>query len=142
MEKEVDKEVSIEVGNSIVEKYSPDTYRHDSISFDRGYYSSLAKEALSKRYRKVILPKPGKKTQSEKEEESTESYKTLRKSHSQVESNINALEHHGLNRCPDKGIRGFKKYIALGVISYNLHQLGKLLLQKAKAGEQTQSRAA
>ncbi len=142
MENEVDKEISIKIGNSVVEKYNPTTYSHDSISFDRGYYSSLAKEALSKKYNKVVLPKPGKKTQSEKEEESTESYKTLRKSHSQVESNINALEHHGLNRCPDKGTRGFKKYIALGVISYNLHQLGKLLLQKAKAAEQAQSQAA
>ncbi|MCL5027427.1 MAG: ISNCY family transposase, partial [Bacteroidetes bacterium] len=49
-----------------------------------------------------------------------------------IESNINSLEHHGLNRCPDKGIRNFKKYTALGILSYNLHILGKLLIDKSR----------
>jgi len=135
MEKEVDKEVSIAIGNKVVEIYSPQVYIHKSISFDRGFYSKLAEKALDKNYDKVIMPKPGKKSQMEQKKENESEYQDLRKRHSVVEANINALEHHGLNRCPDKGIRGFKKYIALGVISYNLHQLGKLLVQKAKAAQ-------
>jgi len=45
------------------------------------------------------------------------------------------LENHGVDRCPDKGIDGFKRYVAYGVLSYNLHQLGKLLMAKQKAIE-------
>jgi len=37
------------------------------------------------------------------------------------------LEHHGLNRCPDKGLRGYKKYVGLSVLAYNLHILGNYL---------------
>ena len=36
----------------------------------------------------------------------------LRKKHSAVESNINALDHHALDRCPDRGIESFKKYVS------------------------------
>ena len=54
-------------------------------------------------------------------------YPSPRNKHSAVESNINMLEHHGLNRCPAKGINHFRNYTALGVITYNLHRLGNLL---------------
>jgi hypothetical protein len=35
-----------------------------------------------------------------------------------------------LNTCPDKGLPNFKRYAALGVLSYNLHNLGKILINK------------
>mgnify|MGYP007059484285 CR=1 FL=1 len=54
----------------------------------------------------------------------------LRRQHVSVESAINALEHHGLNRCPDRGIAHFKNYTAVGVLAYNLHQLGNILLEQ------------
>ena len=38
------------------------------------------------------------------------------------------LEHHGLNRCPDKGLRGLKEYVGLSVLAYNLHILGNYLI--------------
>ncbi len=44
--------------------------------------------------------------------------------------NINCLEHHGLNRCPDKGKKHFRQYAALGILAYNLHKLGNILLEK------------
>lgn len=56
----------------------------------------------------------------------------LRKQHSAVESSINCLEHHGLNRCPDKGLSHFKKYAALGILDCNLHKLGNLLQEKER----------
>ncbi len=120
-------------GKRIIQNYNEDNYILKSISFDRGYYSSLVKEALSKNFEKVIMPKRGKKTLGQEIEESEEGYKKLRKAHSAVESNINQLEHNGLNRCPDKGERNFRRYVALGILSYNLHCLGKLLLKKEKA---------
>ena len=44
------------------------------------------------------------------------------------------LEHHGLNRCPDKGLKGLKEYVGLSVIAYNLHILGNhlILLERKK----------
>jgi len=45
----------------------------------------------------------------------------LRHQHSAVESAINALEQHGLDQCPDHGITGFKRYVALAVLARNIH---------------------
>ena len=47
---------------------------------------------------------------------------------SAVEANISQLEHFGLDICRDKGIKGFKRYVAYGVLSYNLHKMGRLLM--------------
>ena len=101
-----------------------------SISFDRGFYSKLNKEALSKEVNELILPKKGKKNAQEQQEESQKEFVQLRHQHSAVEANINQLEHHGLNKCPDKGIDGFKRYAALGVLAYNLHRLGNLITEQ------------
>lgn len=124
-----DPEVGMLMGLRIIEKYKP-LHRIYSMSFDRGFYSSLLKAALSKKVEQVIMPKRGKKTLKQQEEESTELFASLRKAHSAVEANINQLEHNGLNRCPDKGERGFKRYVGSGVLAYNLQQLGKLLIQQ------------
>ncbi len=51
----------------------------------------------------------------------------MNNSHQGVESNINQLEYHGLDKCPDKGEENFKKYVSLAVLSYNLHRLGNLI---------------
>ena len=55
----------------------------------------------------------------------------LRQAHSAVESEINSLEHHGLNRCLDVGIQGYLRYVGYGVLSYNLHRIGRQLLARA-----------
>jgi len=47
-----------------------------------------------------------------------------------VESAINALEVHGLNRCPDHGINGFRRYVALAVVARNIHRIGAILWQQ------------
>ena len=57
-------------------------------------------------------------------------YKTLRRKHSAVESNINALERHALDRCPDRGIDNFKKYVSMSVLAHNIHQIGALVQNK------------
>ncbi|MCU7912141.1 MAG: ISNCY family transposase, partial [Candidatus Thiodiazotropha sp. (ex Lucinoma aequizonata)] len=60
----------------------------------------------------------------------------LRKEHSAVESGINALEYHGLDKCPDHGIDGFKRYIALAVVARNIQHLGAVLRQEEQEKEQ------
>ena len=47
-----------------------------------------------------------------------------------VESSINALENHGLDRCLDHGLHGFERYVALSVLARNIQILGHLLQQK------------
>lgn len=84
--------------------------------------------ALRHRVKELIMPKKGKLSKEEMERESSKAFLELRRQHSAVESDINALEHHGLNRCPDRGLGHFRKYVALGILSLNLHRLGNLLL--------------
>jgi len=100
-------------------------YTLDSISFDRGFHSTLAKEALQKIFREVVMPQKGKKSVKVQEEESSSSFIKKREVHSGVESNINELEHSGLNRILDKGLGAFYRYTALGVVAYNLKRLGR-----------------
>ena len=111
-----------------------------SHSFDKGFYSKDNLEALhGSGIQQVILPKKGKLNKEEKERESTKEFKQLRHAHSAVESNINMLEHHGLNRCMDKGLYGYKRCVGLSVLAYNLHHLGNaLLVKERKEAEQKQ----
>jgi len=67
----------------------------------------------------------------------------LRHRHAAVESAINALEVHGLDLCPDHGIDGFKRYVALAVVGRNLHRLGAILItQEAEQERRRRRRAA
>ena len=64
------------------------------------------------------MPRKGKCNAEEAAEEHQADYIKFRHAHSAVESNINSLEHHGLDRCPDKGYNG-----------YTLHRPGRHRLQ-------------
>ena len=99
-----------------------------SLSFDKGFSSIGDRELIALYIPEVIMPKKGRKTPTEEERESTPRWKTLRNRHSAVESNINSLEHHGLNRCPDKGLAGYQRYVGFGILAYNLHKIGAKLL--------------
>ena len=98
--------------------------------FDRGFYSALAKKKLEEMFGLVVMPKPGKKTVGQQMEEETPAFVAKRRKHSAVESNINELEHSGANKVPDKGLRAFKRYVAWGVLAYNLKRLGNVVLQQ------------
>ncbi|MCK5538080.1 MAG: ISNCY family transposase, partial [Bacteroidales bacterium] len=103
-----------------------------STSFDKGFSSKEVKAAILKsgKVENLILPKRGKRNKTEQQEESEKEFKQLKNAHSRVESDINRLEHNGLNTCPDKGLGNFKRYASLGVLSYNLHNLGRVLIQQ------------
>lgn len=120
----------IPLAGRLKDRFGDPDYKLQSISFDRGFYSALSKAALQKLFEQVIMPKKGKKTLEQEEEETAKTFVSLRKKHSAVESNINELEHSGANRVPDKGLDGFKKYVALGVLAYNLKRLGKLVMEQ------------
>lgn len=108
-----------------------------SHSFDKGFYSKDNLTILQQDYTdQVILPKRGRFSKEDKERESAKTFKQLRHAHSAVESNINMLEHHGLNRCVDKGLKGYKRNVGLSVLAYNLHIIGNHLIQLQKQKEE------
>lgn len=138
MQKEEDVETAVLIVMKIKE-----SYQIGSVSFDKGYWSKGNWELLKKEVKQLVMPKKGKKNKEESERESHKKFKQLRYQHSAIESNINMLEHHGLDRCPDKGIENFRRYTALGILSYNLHRLGNLLrAEKQKSEEKLRRKAA
>lgn len=126
MESESDVDVAVPLGERLIGRWG----RLSSLSFDRGYWSPLNYRRLCYQVDELIMPKKGGKNKAEQERESHEAFIRLRCEHAGVESDINALEHHGLNRCPDKGLRNFRRYVALGILATNLHRLGNLLLAR------------
>jgi len=113
-----------------------------SLSFDKGFTRAEDRELLSLYVPTVVMPKRGKKNAVETQRESAKTFVALRQQHSAVESEINSLEHHGLNRCPDVGLAGYLRYVGLGVLSYNLHVIGRELLARARARSETVRAAA
>jgi hypothetical protein len=131
--KTMEREQDVDVAIPIITKVKDHFGNVHSASFDRGYYSPSNQEKLNLLVPKLILPKKGRLSKSELDEiRGDEEYKTLRKKHSAVESNINALEHHALDRCPDRGIDNFKKYVSMSVLAHNIHQIGALVQSKIK----------
>ena len=84
-------------------------------SFDRGFYSPENKSQLAEILDYVVLPKKGRLSVKDKEIEHSEEFIESRRKHSAVESSINALENHGLDRCLDHGLHGFERYVALSI---------------------------
>jgi hypothetical protein len=78
------------------------------------------------------MPKRGPKTEAQAAAESTKQFVALRRQHSAVESDIAALEHHGLNRCLDVGLEAYRRYVGYGVLAFNLHQIGRELLARPR----------
>ncbi len=133
MNNEQDRDIVLEISDEILKKH-----QIASISFDKGHWNSDNKKLLELEIPLVILPKLGKHTAKEKEMEDSKFFKRLKNKHSALESNINELEHLGLDRCPDRNYHHFKTYIALGICAYNLKKIGKKILEnqlKALSGK-------
>jgi len=113
-----------------------------SLSFDKGFTRAEDRELLSLYVPEVVMPKRGRKNAVETQRERAKQFVALRQHHSAVESDINSLEHHGLNRCLDVGLAGYLRYVGLGVLSYNLHVIGRELLARARARGETVRAAA
>jgi hypothetical protein len=111
-----------------------------SLSTDKGFSSALNREGLAGIVEYGVLPKSGRLSQNDLDRESDPEWCKLRNQHSAVESDINSLEHHGLNRCPDKKFRGFTRYCGLGVLSLNLHRIGNKLLADTEKADRRKKR--
>jgi hypothetical protein len=109
-------------------------------SFDKGFYTPNNLERLESLLEQATLPKKGRWSEVDRARESDEAFVVARKQHSAVESAINAMQVHGLDRCPDHGIEGFERYVALSVLGRNLIKIGAVLQQHER--EQLQRLAA
>ena len=86
------------------------------------------------------MPSKGKLSHQAQALESAEDFVKARRQHPAVESAINALEVHGLDRCPDHGIGGFKRYVAFAVVARNIHRIGAILREQENRRAKRKSR--
>lgn len=126
MEKETDDKVAVAMVDAAQSKFP----NLKGCSFDKGFYSPGNKKALKENLTLLVLPKKGKRNKIELEEETAEEFRRSKRKHSAVESAINGLENHGLDRCLDHGIHGFKRYVSLSILARNLQIIGHHIQQK------------
>ncbi|MDL1975696.1 MAG: ISNCY family transposase, partial [Deltaproteobacteria bacterium] len=126
MQNEADVDITVAMVEATLERFSD----FNSCSFDKGFHSPKNQEELAAILDRVILPRKGKLSAINKAIEESEEFVRARRKHSAVESSINALENHGLDRCRDHGVDGFKRYVALAVVARNLQIVGHILQQK------------
>ncbi len=131
MQKETDNQIAIDMITETQVRY-PD---FNGCSYDKGFHSPENQIELAKKRDHLVLPKKDRCNKTEKERESREAFRTSKRKHSAVESGINALEVHGLDTCPDHGITGFKRYVALAIVARNIQKLGSELITKIRKQE-------
>lgn len=102
----------------------------NQVSYDKGFWSPGNLAELSTVLDRTVLPKKGRLSSTDKEREHHLEFRRARRKHSAVESDINCLEVHGLDKCRDSGLPAFKRYAALAVVGNNLQRLGKLLIDR------------
>ena len=101
-------------------------------SFDKGFHSPENQEALAEILDVVALPRKGKRSKKIQAIESSQAFLQAEQKHSAVESAINGLGVHGLDRCPDHGLDAFKRYVALSIVGRNLQRIGVILIEQEK----------
>ena len=109
-------------------------------SFDRGYHSPSNRERLDELLDLNGLPKKGKLSAAERERESEPAFAAARRKHSGVESAINGLEHRGLDKVRLRGPDGFKRAVGLSVLAFNLHRIGRILLERERKRRRKRTR--
>ncbi len=125
----------------LTERFGKDSIA--SLSTDKGFASEENRKFAEEFIETVVMPKKGKRNAAEREREGGRKWRKFKNRHSTIESDINCLEQHGLNRCPDKGLSGYKRYVGLGVLAFNLHRIGAALLSaRSTAKGQRRKKAA
>jgi IS5 family transposase len=137
MEQETDDKVAISMVQAAREKFE----NLSCCSFDKGFYTPENRKQLANILDSVVLPKKGRLSEKDKQIEHSDEFIESRRKHSAVESSINALENHGLDRCLDHGLHGFKRYVGLSVLARNIQILGHMIQQK-EAERQKKRKAA
>jgi len=128
MEKQTDDQVAVSIVSETMARF-PDLA---TCSFDKGFHSQKNQKELAEMLDVAALPRKGKRSKKTQEIESSRAFLQAKKKHSAVESAINGLGVHGLDRCPDHGLDGFKRYVALSIVGRNLQRIGVILIEQEK----------
>jgi IS5 family transposase len=126
MENKTDSEVVLQMIKQTQKLYAD----FKGCSFDQGFHSPSNQIDLKEMLDDVILPKKGRCNTLEVQRENSQEFRTAKRMHSAVESGINALEVHGLDKCLDHGVLGFKRYVAMAVVGRNIQKLGSVIIAK------------
>ena len=126
MEKTTDDQIAL----SIVKQTQSRFPTLNAMSMDKGFHSPNNQTQLKEILDLLVLPKKGRLSEADKTHESGSEFVQLRRQHSAVESAINALGVHGLDQCPDHGIDGFKRYVALAIVARNVQRLGVVVREQ------------
>jgi IS5 family transposase len=125
-------------GNPSDEKqWGPSLTRHQELfghppwqaSADRGVYSA-ANEDLAREMgvQRIILPKPGYRSEARKQHERQRWFRRGRRYHQGIEGRISLLKRrYGLDRCRDHGEDGFERAVGWGLLAYDLLVIGTAL---------------
>jgi IS5 family transposase len=126
MQRTTDDAVAVSIAQQTKQRFAT----LHSISMDKGFHSRDNQARLKDVVDLVVMPSKGRLSLADREREADAVFVRLRHQHSAVESAINALESHGLDRCPDHGIAGFRRYVALAVVARNVQRLGAILREQ------------
>jgi len=102
-------------------------------SADRGVFSAdNESEAKSRGIQRVVLPKPGKKSEKRRQHEKQPWFRRARKWHAGVEGRISVLKRcYHLDRCLNHGQAGFQRWVGWGVIAHNLNKIGTTVVARS-----------
>jgi len=123
-----DEKITIPFTQKALEKFP----RIKIASFDKGFYSVSNKKDMEELEVEPILPKKGKLSEKDKQRQSSMKFINGRKRHSGIESTIHALENHGLDFCPDKGLTAFRRYVSCAVLARNIQVFGSHIKKKER----------
>ena len=103
-------------------------------SADRGVFSTDNEtEAKNRGIKRVVLPKPGKKSEKRRQHEKQPWFRRARKWHNGVEGRISVLKRcYNLDRCLNHGQDGFQRWIGWGVIAHNLNKVGSTIVARSR----------
>jgi IS5 family transposase len=107
----------------------------DLAAADRGFASAKNEEAaLTRGVRRVVLPRPGRKTPARRVHERQRWFRRGQRWRVGCEGRISVLKRrHGLRRCRYHGADGTSRWVGLGVIADNLVSTATFLNARAAA---------
>lgn len=105
----------------------------DQASADRGVYSAPNEAyATDLGVKRIVLPKPGTRSEARRQHERQRWFKRGRRWHAGVEGRISVVKRkHGLDRCLDHGEDGFARWVGWGLIAANLAVMARSLVDRA-----------
>ena len=121
------QEVDVDIAVVMVKETQARFPELSSCSFDQGFHSTANQRDLAKLLDTVILPKKGRLSKAQQARQQADEFVAGRRQHAAIESAIHALEVHGLDRCPDRGLPALRRYVALAVVARNIQLLGRYL---------------